>query len=309
MRAKLAVCRGGYLFVVLACGVVSVGATSWDASSSQAAASDQARQGSAEPQIKAAHEQLLEAARKDDKATARRMMDDGLSWVHASGRIASKDELLGTTPAPPPDVKVERVQLLGNAAIVTGSSRYEDGRQARFLQQWVNRDGQWKLLAHQGTPIGGMPAAGQARATPSAEGTAGRATMKGSAPALASDEERAVWKADTQLRDAFLTGDVAAYEKLTSDDFVRIGPGGERQDKAEFLQTVKRNAGQSAGRIETGEVSVGVSGDVARVVMTTWGAMPGGDEFAPLRITKVLVKRNGQWQQAGVIFTPVTNQK
>lgn len=132
--------------------------------------------------------------------------------------------------------------------------------------------------------------------------------MKGAAPAFSSDEARAVWKVDTQLRDAFLTGDVAAYEKLTSDNFVRIGPGGERQDRGEFLQTVKRNAGQSAGRIEVGEVSIDLSGDVARVMMTTWGAMPGGEEFAPLRLTKVLVKRAGQWQQAAVIFTPMTKQ-
>lgn len=257
-------------------------------------------------QVKAAHEKLLEAARKDDKAAARRMMADDLTWVHATGRLASKEELLGTKPTPPPQVKVEEVRTFGDAAIVIGSSRFEDGREARFLQQWLNRDGQWQLAAHQGTPVGSP--AGQASATAKAAGTAGRAMTKGSAPTLASDDERAVWKANEQLRNAFLAGDAASYGKLTSEDFVRIGSGGERHDRVAFLQNVKQNVGRSPGEIETGDVKVDVSGDTAKVVMTTWGTLPGGDEIVPARVTRVLVKRNGQWQQAAAIFTPVTQQ-
>ena len=308
MKGTLAVRRGGYLLVVLVAGVVSVNATPWGSSAPQAAGSGQA-QGNPEQQVRAAHEQLLEAARKDDKAVARQMMADELSWVSATGNVASKEELLGTKPTPPPQVTVDDVRIFGNTAIVTGSGRFEDGRQLRFLQEWVNRDGQWKLVAHQGTPVGAMPAAGQAGATAKAEGTAGRGAMKGSAPMLASDEERAVWAAQTELHKAFLAGDAAAYGKLTSDDFVRIAPEGERQGRSEFLQVVKQNAGKSAGELETGEPKVAVSGDTARVLMTTWGTMPGGEEIAPARVTRVFVKQDGRWQQAAAIFTPVAGQK
>ncbi len=309
MKGKLAVRRGGYLLVALLAGIVSAHATASDSPSSRAVASGQAQQGGAEQQIRAAHQQLLDAVRKDDKAAARELMADELSWVTVTGNVAGKDELLGHKPTPPPDVKVDQVQTFGNAGVVIGSGRFEDGRELRFLQEWVNRDGQWKLLAHQGTLVAAMPPAGQASATAQAAGTSGHGMKKGSAPMLASDEERAVWMAQTELHKAFLAGDTATYGKLTSDDFVRVGPHGERQGSSEFLQNVKQNAGRSAGQIETGDPKITVSGDTARVLMTTWGTMPGGEEIAAALVTRVFVKRNGQWQQAAAIFTPVAAQK
>lgn len=88
MKGTVTVRPRGYLLVVLVAGVVSVGATSRDALS-QATSSAPAQQGSAEQQLRAAHERLLDAARKDDKAVAREMMADEVSWVHPTARVST----------------------------------------------------------------------------------------------------------------------------------------------------------------------------------------------------------------------------
>jgi ketosteroid isomerase-like protein len=129
--------------------------------------------------------------------------------------------------------------------------------------------------------------------------------MRASPPALGSEEERALWKTQTDLQRAFLSGDTTAYSALTADDYVRITANGEQQGKSQFLQAVKRNGNQSAGQLETGDVQIAVSGDTARMVMTTWGTLPGGQTAPPSRVTRVFVKRNGHWQQVAAIFTPV----
>ena len=132
--------------------------------------------------------------------------------------------------------------------------------------------------------------------------------MRASAPSLSTEAERAVWDVQNELHRAFLDGDAAKYSKLTSEEFVRIAANGEQQGKSQFVQDVKQNAGKTAGQLETGDVQVAVTGDTARLVMTMWGTMPGGAAIPPARVTRVFLKRNGQWQQAAAIFTPLKGQ-
>ena len=298
MKGKCSNAWRGYLLVVLVAGVVSVHASAAQRSDSLGT---QVQSGSVEQQVRAANQELLAASRQDDRETARRLMAAELTWINAEGKIAGKDELLSGKPSPPSNVEVGEVRAFGNSAVLTGVAKFDDGRQVRFLQEWLNRGGQWQLLAHQATPIVATTATAPA-------GTSGRSAMKGSAPELRSDEDRGVWEAQGDLHQAFLAGDAVAYAKLTSDRFVRIGPNGEQQNKSGFLDNVKQNAGRSTGKIETGEPQITISGDTARVVMTTWGTMPGGEEIRPARVTRVFVKEDGKWQQAAAIFTPVRQQ-
>jgi ketosteroid isomerase-like protein len=304
MKTKAADARKAFLLGVLVAGVVSVQGTLAHDSDSQAPPAAQAASGSAEQQVRAANAELLVASRADDRQAAGRLLAPELTWINTEGRASGKEDLLATKPSPPPKVEVDQVLTFGTAAVLTGSARFDDGREVRFLQQWVNRDGPWQLLAHQVTAISRAPA-GEAGTTTASTGTAGRSTMKGSPPTFRSDEEGGVWQAQSELHRAFLAGDAATYGRLTTDNFIRVAPNGVREDRSGFLQSVKQNAGRSGGNIETGDPQITVTGDTARVVMTIWGTLPGGDEIPRTRVTRVFVRQDGSWRQAAAIFTPV----
>ncbi len=309
MKQQLAVIRRAWIVFLLAAGVVSAQTTPPQQTTPPSqSGSSQSGSGSAEQEVRAAQQQFLEAARNHDMDAARRFMAEDLTWVNSTGTVATRDALLGTTPTPPKQVTIERVLAFGDTAIVTSTAQLQNGTEARAIQEWVKRDGQWQLLAHQGTTI--APAGGQAGgAPPAVAGTSGvGSAMHASPPALNSDEEREVWKAQMDLHKAFLAGDTATYSKLTSDDYLRVAGDGKQQGKSEFLETVKRNAKQSPGSLETGDVQVKVNGDTARVLMTTWGTLPGGQPEPPQRVTRVFVRRSGQWQQLAAIFTPIAQQ-
>jgi ketosteroid isomerase-like protein len=270
-------------------------------------ASPQAAQGDAEQQLKLAQQQLLAAARAKDREALSRLVADEATWVTTAGKLESRDEILGGIPNPPQEVTTDQVHTFGDVAVVTGMARFDNGSRTRFVQEWANRGGQWRVVAHQGTPVGAAPAGGEAASAPMPAGTSGSA-MSASEPTLSTESERAVWQADRDLLRAFMAGDSAAYAKLTADEYVRVSATGDVVGKSEWLETVKQNAGRSPGKIENGGVQITVNGDSARVVATSWGTVPGGQQMAPARVTRIFVKRDGQWQQAAIIFTQIARQ-
>ena len=308
MKRKAYGVAAACILFVPAAGAVSAQTTASQGSSSQAVQSPQPSQANAEQQVMAAHRELLASSRTNDQEAARRLMAEDLTWVNNEGKITHREEMLAGTPTPPREVNVERVQVHGDTAILIASAQLANGRQVRVVQEWLNRDGQWRLFAHQGTLAPSSQEPGQAPATPPAAGTSGTSPLRASAPSLSTDEERAVWNVQNELHRAFLSGDTATYSKLTSDEFVRVAANGEQQGKSRFIQDVKQNAGKTAGQVETGDVQIAVNGDTARLVMITWGTLPGGEPLPPARVTRVFLKRNGQWQQAAAIFTPLKGQ-
>jgi ketosteroid isomerase-like protein len=265
-------------------------------------------------QLRAAHQQLLQAAQQHDKEAVSRLVADDLTWVTPAGKVTGKSEMLESIGTAPREVTIDQTRTFGKTALVTGVARFEDGREARFLQEWVNQDGQWKVMAHEGTLIGSSsPTATGTSGETASSGMAGRMersmkTSRNAAPKLDSDDQRAIWKTQQDLRDAFLKGDSAAYGKLTTDDYIRITVDGKLQGKSEFLQTVGQNAGKSKGHLEMNDVQITVNGDTARLVGEIGGTLPGGEPQPPERITRIFVKQNGRWQQAGMAFAPIREQ-
>ncbi len=283
--------------------VLAAGTAFGQSSSSQASAAGD------EQGVKAAQQQLLQAAQQGNKDDVGRLLADDMTWVMGNGKVSGKAEFLDTLSSPPRDVDVEQIRPFGKIALVTGVAHFEEGQDARFLQEWVNQDGQWKLMAHEGTLIGAPSSA----APTGTSGTAGKAaasamTGRSVAPTLNSGDERAIWKVSEELRRAFLKGDAVEYGKLTTDDYIRVGADGKLYGKNDFLETVKQNAGKSGGRLESSDVQITVNGDTARVIQTVWGTLPGGEQTPPTRMTRIYEKRNGQWQQAGVAFVSIREQ-
>lgn len=295
---SLRACTGAFL-LMLAVGVASA------QMSSQSMGADN------EQQVKSAQDRLLQAVKSDNKEAAGRLMTEDLTWVAADGRIMRKPDLLANIPHPPNETTIDKVRSFGNVAVVTGIARFDDGHQTRFLQEWANRDGEWKLAAHQGTAVNPSSSSGMVGTTGGrsvAEATTGRSKAVGVEPTLVSAQERAVWKTQRDLQRAFLRGEVEAYSRLTSDDFVRVSGDGMLQTKADFAQTVRENANKKGGDIETSDVQIKVDGDTARLVLTSWGTYPGGKEITRSRVTRIFRRNNGQWQQVAAIFTPLNEQ-
>jgi ketosteroid isomerase-like protein len=283
------------------------------AASAQTGSSQPKAPGDTEQQVKAAQQQMLEAAQQGNKDAVGNFVTDDLTWISAgNGQVTGKDQMLSMLPAPVHTVDVQRVVVSGNSAVLTGVAHMNDGTDVRFLQQWVDRDGQWKLRAHEGVKVAAAtPAAGSpAMATTGTTGTTamgGKPGFHSVAPTLSSDDERAVWQAQENLGNAFVAGDAKAYSKLTADAYVRITPEAV-VGKTEFLKSVQENAKKSGGVLENSDVQILVDGNTARVVLKNSGTLPGGEQVPPTRVMRIFEKKNGQWQQVAAIFTPIVGQ-
>jgi ketosteroid isomerase-like protein len=107
--------------------------------------------------------QRMEAMAKKDLAKLNELIADDLVYTHSSARLDTKQSLIGNmesgstayTSVVPSDVKA---QDLGDTVVLTGSCRISvnSGGNAmnfgvRFTDVWVNKGGQWQMVAWQST--------------------------------------------------------------------------------------------------------------------------------------------------------------
>ncbi len=267
----------------------------------------------ADQQVRAAQQEMLQAAIQGDRDGVAKYVSDDITWTGSNGRVLNKDQILGMLPAPVHNVDVQQVLSLGNTAILTGVAHLKDGTDSRYLQEWVKQDGQWKLFAHEGTPVNeGAPATamtGTNRPTETA-GTAGTSASEAPnvEPTLTTDEERAVWRAQSDIVDAYDQGDTSRYSRLTANDFTRIETKGQVYNRRQWLDLVHKNAKQPLKRAAISDVQVNVdkTNNVARVTLQMAAFGPDGNQLPPERQTRIFALRNGEWQQVAAISTPVT---
>lgn len=109
------------------------------------------------------------------------------------------------------------------------------------------------------------------------------------APAVGqSAVEREILAAEQMLVRAIETADVAAYDKVTADDFTWVTPRGSVLTRAERLALLKRGA--VPGFRSSGH-NVRLFGDVAIVM-----GVNAQDTAKPMRYSRVWVRRNGEWR-------------
>ena len=109
--------------------------------------------------------QRADAYVNGDVATLERILADDCSYVHPSGKVETKAELLAGFKARDRKYKsIKRddvvVRIYGNTAIVTGrntiSAEYQGKNydvQNRFTRVYVKQAGKWRLVAHHGSNI------------------------------------------------------------------------------------------------------------------------------------------------------------
>ncbi|MDH3603478.1 MAG: nuclear transport factor 2 family protein [Candidatus Tectomicrobia bacterium] len=107
----------------------------------------------------------MDAMSKKDIATLNALLSDDLIYTHSSARLDTKQSLIGAmesgatvyTSVEPSDVKA---QDLGDAVVLTGAARISvmsngnpNNFGVRFTDVYVNRGGQWQMVAWQSTRL------------------------------------------------------------------------------------------------------------------------------------------------------------
>jgi ketosteroid isomerase-like protein len=124
-----------------------------------------------------------------------------------------------------------------------------------------------------------------------------------SAGASAEDE---IAKVEQERNRAIVTGDVAALDRMTSQDYTFITQRGELRSKAEIIDGFSSGSFKYGAR-EVSDLKVRVYGDTAVV---TGRAIQKGTENAKdysgeNRFTRVYVKQEGRWVSVALQVTLV----
>jgi hypothetical protein len=115
--------------------------------------------------VLAAEDRRYEALLGPDLAALDELFDERLSYAHSSGVRDTKAEYLakierGYYDYARIDHPVERVELLGDSAVVVGRMTADltvDGTPKNLdvlaLAMWTRADGRWQLIAYASTPV------------------------------------------------------------------------------------------------------------------------------------------------------------
>jgi ketosteroid isomerase-like protein len=107
--------------------------------------------------------QRMSAMAQKDIAALNKLIADDLVYTHSSARLDTKESLIGAmetgktvyTAVVPSDVKAQdlgdTVVLTGNARISVNSGGNAMNFGVRFTDVWVNKGGQWQMVAWQST--------------------------------------------------------------------------------------------------------------------------------------------------------------
>ena len=263
---------------------------------------------SAEQELQAAHHQLVEASKARDKEAVARYLADDLAWTVADGSMLNKQARVEATP-PVKNVQIDKVILSGTRAIVMGTTQFDSGPDARFLQQWVNQDGHWMVRVHQSTYIKPEGASSTSPATEAASrptGTAGSTMLARTvAPTLTSADEKAVWKAEVGLFDTYANGDATTYSRLTADDFLRVTNDGRLLSRSDWIDTLRPNAARPTKAPIASDVQIKMDDDMAVAILRLQPFDASGNPMPVERQTRIFAKRDGAWQQVAAIATPI----
>jgi ketosteroid isomerase-like protein len=121
--------------------------------------------GKLEKEVLAVDTQRADAYVNGDVATLERILADDVTYVHPTGKVETKAEVIAGFKAQDRKYKsIKRddvvVRIYGNTAVVTGrntiSAEYQGKNydvQNRFTRVYVKQAGGWRLVAHHGSNI------------------------------------------------------------------------------------------------------------------------------------------------------------
>jgi len=262
-----------------------------------------------------ADQALGAALRADDKSVARRLLSLQFTYVDANGKIHERKDFLAdlktAAAAAPGD---PGVKIYGRIGMVTGHRKSADGRDVFFIDIWAKQKRTWRALVIQDVALAEPEAQ---RVTPIKPDAAGQEKLREMAKFLdcknpcqtipyrvRSPAEQDIVNTFQAIEKATNAHDAAEYEKHMADEFVHYRSDSPPISKSERIAIIEDQKKQNIPALLTAiqSMRLWVYGDGAAMISDN--GVP--DDTQPLlRIARVWVKRNGQWQMVISVQTDV----
>jgi Domain of unknown function (DUF4440) len=278
-------------------------------------AKSRAQPGSGEEVLVAAAETKLDdALRSGDKTAVRKLLSLQFTFADENGKVFPRKEFLSDLKSvaaseAPADVKVKVYGLVG---MVTGSRKSADGNPVFFLDIWAKQKGSWRALTMQDVVLGSPDANKLASNAPdeveARDALAKIVDCKNPCETIPyrvrSPVEQDIVAAYQSIEKATFARDAAEWAKHIAPEFVHYRSGAPPISRSERVATIEGQKEHNVPAILTGiqSMRLWVYGDGAAMISTN--GIP--DDTEPLlRIARVWVKRNGQWQLVISVQTDV----
>ena len=232
---------------------------------------------------------FMQAIAKSDKSAVEKFLDTLVTWTTAAGKVLTKSDVLRDLPQPAianvkdAETKAYTYGDLGNVQVNSG--------RAHVLRVWVKRPASkpndaWKVIVYQElmsreTPPTFTPGAGKECENP----------CKSIPFTPANDTERQVVMAYTKLETAAHARNSPAFGPMVAEEFVAASSNSDKlQTKHSRMDEFDR--AKDGGVAPTPLVSARMSpfGDAMLMV-----SEHKPDRGAPLFVTRIWVKRGGNW--------------
>ena len=121
--------------------------------------------------------------------------------------------------------------------------------------------------------------------------------------------EEQLTKMENDWADSYVKRDPSFVQKITTDDFMFVGPDGNIVNRADYVKSVTGDTTFTAFKITS--LKVRTYGDTAVVIgiATIEAKIKGEDESGDYSFTDVFVKQKGEWKAASGQATPVAKDQ
>ena len=221
-------------------------------------------------------------------------MADDFVWVDQAGRLRDKKTVIDELRPLTSKATTEGIDVrpYPGGAVMIATRKNPGGIDVRFLRLWVQQGNQWRLVAHQGTPIIDKPVA--AATNPSSP------LPPNSGPA---EEIQAIYEASQALNAGNQKNDAKNFAASVTEPFVSIRADGTVANKQQRVEEITKGTSPLAPGGQSEERSTTIFGDLA----VTRSLVKGERQRSRLLI--IHAKQGGKWLRAGVINTPIATGK
>ena len=240
--------------------------------------------GGGDPANSAADREFAQAVAKADKTALGKLLDADFLWIDVNGKTLSRAQVLAAVPKP----------VIGDEGKVQPARR-DYGQVATFqvssgkmhaLRVWVKRPAGWRALVYQevrslDAPPTVTPGAGKDCQNP----------CKSVQYTPKTEAERAVIDAYMALETSAMKQDAAGWDGRTGEEFIAASSNSDRLlDKPTRMAELRRSNMAGLAPTPLSSAKLFEFGDT--VVMSSRHTP---DRGRPLQITRVWVKRDGNW--------------
>lgn len=242
---------------------------------------------SAEKAMLQADRAFVAAVAKNDKASLAKLLDADFTWTDSDGKTQKKSEVLANIPKPgiaDPAMAKLKDYTYGELGDVQA-----DAGRVHELRVWVKRPAGWKAIVYQEvTSLENTPTV-----TPGA-GKNCENPCKSVSYDPKNETEKQVVSAYEHLETAAMAHNSAVFSTLVADEFVAASSNSNKvYDKRGRMEDFDHS--KMAGVAPT-PLSSARMFDFGDAVLMTSFHQP--DHGKPLHVTRIWVKRNGNWVEA-----------